>query len=76
MSCATIYWLLRAMVKSLAVASEHGPKKKFSGDTRSYGGVPHGGFGLGVDRVCSWLTGADHIREVIPFPRDSRRVTP
>ena len=45
-------------------------------DTRSYGGVPHGGFGLGVDRVCAWLTGADHIREVIPFPRDSRRVTP
>jgi aspartyl/asparaginyl-tRNA synthetase len=26
--------------------------------------------------VCSWLTGADHIREVIPFPRDSRRVSP
>jgi asparaginyl-tRNA synthetase len=45
-------------------------------DTRTYGGVPHGGFGLGVDRVCSWLTGADHIREVIPFPRDSRRITP
>ena len=45
-------------------------------DTRTYGGVPHGGFGLGVDRVCSWLSGADHIREVIPFPRDSRRVTP
>ena len=41
-----------------------------------YGGVPHGGFGLGVDRVCAWLSGADHIREVIPFPRDSRRVTP
>ena len=45
-------------------------------DIRRYGGVPHGGFGLGVDRVCAWLTGADHIREVIPFPRDSRRVTP
>ena len=45
-------------------------------DTRRYGGVPHGGFGLGVDRVCTWLSGADHIREVIPFPRDSRRVTP
>jgi len=45
-------------------------------DVRRYGGVPHGGFGLGVDRVCAWLTGADHIREVIPFPRDSRRVTP
>ena len=45
-------------------------------DVRRYGGVPHGGFGLGVDRICSWLSGAEHIREVIPFPRDSRRVTP
>ncbi len=45
-------------------------------DVRRYGGVPHGGFGLGVDRVVSWLAGAEHIREVIPFPRDSRRVTP
>ncbi|MBP51247.1 MAG: asparagine--tRNA ligase [Euryarchaeota archaeon] len=45
-------------------------------DIRRYGGVPHGGFGMGVDRVCAWLSGADHIRETIPFPRDSRRVTP
>ena len=45
-------------------------------DIRRYGGVPHGGFGLGVDRVCTWLAGAEHIREAIPFPRDSRRVTP
>ena len=45
-------------------------------DIRRYGGVPHGGFGLGVDRLCTWLSGADHIREAIPFPRDSRRVTP
>ena len=45
-------------------------------DVRRYGGVPHGGFGMGVERVCSWLSGAEHIREVIPFPRDSRRVTP
>jgi len=45
-------------------------------DTRRYGGVPHGGFGLGVDRLVQFLTGADHIRETIPFPRDSRRVTP
>ena len=45
-------------------------------DIRRYGGGPHGGFGLGVDRVCAWLAGADHIRETIPFPRDSRRVTP
>ena len=38
-------------------------------DIRRYGGVPHGGFGLGV-------SGAEHIRVAIPFPRDSRRVTP
>lgn len=63
----------------LARLDEEGTDKEayqFYIDTRSYGGVPHGGFGLGVDRVCSWLTGADHIREVIPFPRDSRRVSP
>ena len=63
----------------LARLEEEGSPKdayQFYIDTRSYGGVPHGGFGLGVDRVCSWLSGADHIREVIPFPRDSRRVTP
>ena len=29
-----------------------------------------------LDRVVTWLAGADHIRESIPFPRDSRRVTP
>ena len=63
----------------LARLDEEGTPKdayQFYIDTRSYGGVPHGGFGLGVDRVCSWLSGAEHIREVIPFPRDSRRVTP
>ncbi len=63
----------------LARLEEEGTDKEpyqFYIDTRSYGGVPHGGFGLGVDRVVSWLAGATHIREVIPFPRTSRRVTP
>ena len=62
----------------LARLEEEGTPKdayQFYIDTRSYGGVPHGGFGLGVDRVCSWLSGADHIREVIPFPRDSTSYT-
>ena len=69
----------RSEQEILARLEEEGTPKEayqFYIDTRSYGGVPHGGFGLGVDRVCSWLSGADHIREVIPFPRDSRRVTP
>jgi len=38
-------------------------------DLRRYGTVPHGGFGLGVERTLSWLCGLKHIRETIPFPR-------
>lgn len=45
-------------------------------DLRRYGSVPHSGFGLGVDRLVMWITGADHIRDVVPFPRDIRRTKP
>jgi len=45
-------------------------------DLRSYGSVPHSGFGLGVDRMVTWLCGLDHINKVIPFPRTIRRLKP
>jgi asparaginyl-tRNA synthetase len=45
-------------------------------DLRRYGSVPHAGFGLGVDRLTMWIVGADHIRDVVPFPRDVRRTRP
>lgn len=45
-------------------------------DVRRFGSVPHSGFGLGVERVVKWLTGANHIREVIPFPRMIYRIVP
>ncbi|MCL5874021.1 MAG: asparagine--tRNA ligase [Candidatus Thermoplasmatota archaeon] len=45
-------------------------------DLRSYGSVPHSGFGLGVDRVLTWLAGLDHINKVVPFPRSMRRLRP
>ncbi len=45
-------------------------------DLRRYGSVPHSGFGLGVERTVSWLTGIKHIRETIAFPRTIKRVYP
>jgi asparaginyl-tRNA synthetase len=38
-------------------------------DLRKYGSVPHGGFGLGVERTVAWVIGERHIRQCIPFPR-------
>lgn len=38
-------------------------------DLRKYGSVPHGGFGLGIERTVAWLGGQRHIRQCIPFPR-------
>jgi asparaginyl-tRNA synthetase len=43
-------------------------------DLRKYGPVPHGGFGLGVERTIAWLTGERHIRQCIAFPRMMERV--
>lgn len=43
-------------------------------DLRKYGSVPHGGFGLGVERTVAWLTGEKHIRQCIAFPRLMDRV--
>jgi len=45
-------------------------------DLRRYGTVPHGGFGMGVERTVAWITGNHHIRETIPFPRMLYRIYP
>jgi len=45
-------------------------------DLRRYGSFPHSGFGLGVERVVTWLCGLKHIRETIPFPRTISRLNP
>jgi asparaginyl-tRNA synthetase len=45
-------------------------------DLRRYGSVPHSGFGMGVERMVSWLCGIKHIRETIPFPRLLYRIYP
>ena len=45
-------------------------------DLRRYGSVPHSGFGMGVERVVSWICRLDHLRESIPFPRMMYRNRP
>ena len=45
-------------------------------DLRKYGAVPHSGFGLGVERTVCWITGTEHIRETIPFPRMLYKIYP
>ncbi len=45
-------------------------------DLRRYGSVPHSGFGLGLERMVTFVTGEEHIREAIPFPRMTNRLRP
>jgi len=45
-------------------------------DLRRYGSVPHGGFGLGVERTVAWFCGLKHIRETIAYPRLMGRIYP
>jgi asparaginyl-tRNA synthetase len=45
-------------------------------DLRRYGTVPHGGFGLGVERTLAWLCGLKHIRETIPYARMLGKIYP
>jgi asparaginyl-tRNA synthetase len=45
-------------------------------DLRRFGGVPHSGFGMGIERVVSWVCGIDHLREAIPYPRMLNRLYP
>ena len=54
------------------------PKEAFEWylDLRRFGSVPHGGFGMGIERVVSWVCGLDHLREAIPYPRMLYRLTP
>lgn len=45
-------------------------------DLRRFGTVPHGGFGLGLERMVAWVCGLRHVRETIPFPRTLYRLYP
>ena len=58
---------------------EHGlPESAFKWylDLRKYGGVPHSGFGMGIERAVAWICGLEHVRETIPFARTLTRIYP
>jgi asparaginyl-tRNA synthetase len=60
------------------IAEHKLPKQAFEWylDLRRYGSVPHGGFGLGIERTVAWICGREHVRECIPFPRMLEKITP
>jgi asparaginyl-tRNA synthetase len=58
---------------------EHGlPEEAFKWylDLRKFGGVPHGGFGMGIERAVAWICGLEHVRETIPFARMLHKIYP
>jgi asparaginyl-tRNA synthetase len=59
--------------------AEHGLAKadyEWYLDLRRYGSTPHAGFGLGLERTVAWVTGVEHVRETIPFPRMINTIKP
>jgi asparaginyl-tRNA synthetase len=60
------------------IEEHHLPKQAFDWylDLRKFGTVPHGGFGMGIERCVAWICGLEHIRETIAFPRMIYRLRP
>ena len=67
---------IKAMQKALKESGEHPKHYEWYFDSIRYGGVPHAGFGMGVERVISWLCKLDNIKDAIPFPRTMMRKSP
>ncbi|MCB9798288.1 asparagine--tRNA ligase [Candidatus Nomurabacteria bacterium] len=67
------YETLKARIEEMGFKGE---EYEWYLDLRKYGSVPHSGFGLGLERVVRWISGVEHIRETIPFPRLINRLKP
>lgn len=57
----------KKIIENLKHQGEDPGKYGFYLDLRKYGSMPHAGFGLGVERVVSWICGLDNIKDAIPF---------
>lgn len=60
------------------IKEHHLPQEAFEWylDLRRYGTVPHGGFGMGIERCVAWICKLEHVRETIPYPRMLYRLYP
>lgn len=67
---------LKKLEDNLKKLGENVKDYDFYLDTRRYGSVPHGGFGMGVERVISWICGLENIKDAIAFPRTMERYKP
>lgn len=64
--------ILDARMREMNIDPEH---MSWYRDLRRYGTVPHSGFGLGFERLVSYVTGMGNVRDVIPFPRTPRNAS-
>jgi len=64
------------MKNDLVKQREDPNKYQWYFDLRKYGGVPHSGYGLGIERMVAWLCKLDNIKDAIPFPRTMLRKFP
>ncbi|MFX1427251.1 MAG: asparagine--tRNA ligase [Promethearchaeota archaeon] len=68
--------LVENMMERLRAEGEDPETYSWYFDLRRYGSIPHSGYGLGVERVVSWICGLDNIKDAIPFPRTMLRKAP
>jgi len=64
------------MIAWLEEKGENLENYKWYLDLRRYGSVPHSGFGLGIERIVTWVCKLEHIRDATPYPRTVARVYP
>ena len=67
---------IKELEESLKRDGENPADYKFYMDLRKYGSVPHSGYGVGVERVISWICNLDNIKDAISFPRTMIRFSP
>ena len=67
---------LNKLEENLKARGENPRNYDFYLDTRRYGSVPHAGFGMGMERIISWVCGLDNIKDAIAFPRTMTRYKP